>query len=268
LAAATHVIAVVADFGEELCAHLFGGEVVSHEEAYASFADVFVKRENLAIQVKMCNGRHAHRPTVSQITALHKEVGTSGFVADVDRGIYALVFYGGVHGGGNRAANRGKSKLLSRKLDTTAKRSVIANELQYIYVIEAGLMHHFATDPKYAHLRRCGKVKVCAERKLSIGTKAQVLYLNRLFLRGFLKDRLPDNLKGSMSKVFGRNRWNVQEKRVPIEFEDGSRGRFARAVPVRIIGSRSLASHLSRTLGMNRRPMPLDNGTPHFSWGK
>ncbi|MDE2116872.1 MAG: hypothetical protein KGI79_03290, partial [Patescibacteria group bacterium] len=177
-----HVIEHVGDFGEDFCAHLFGGERIPRDDEGGELMDVYVRRPRLAVQVKMCNRRHASRPTIEQIKRLAAEVGTVGFVYPIKQGVYAFVFYRGY----KESRNRCRSKLLSRRLSVFGKRTIIAHELQYVYVVDVRLVQHFVTSPAFESLRRGGVIKVWAKRKLGANIdRDRILYLNRTFLKGF-----------------------------------------------------------------------------------
>ncbi len=256
MAAAMHVIGIVADFGEDLCANLLGGEVVSNDPSYAQFSDVFVHKRGLAVQVKMCNSRHAHRPTVAQIETLNEEIGKIGFVASVRKGVYALIFYKGIMRGAD-AKHPGKSKLLSRKINGVGKRFILANELQFIYIIDARLMHHLATDSHFSFLRRSSRVKVCADRKLRWILERPVLYLNRMFLRGFINGGLSEISREALQVVFGRHGWGAVEHGVSLRFH-GRDADFEKTIPVRIIGSKSTVRMILDLMKQGRiKAMPL-----------
>lgn len=257
-AAAAQVIVPVANFGEDFCAHLFRGKVVSQEEEFATFADVFVKEQNLAIQVKMCNHRHAHRPTVEQVETLYNEAGSVGFVTQVDHGIYALVFYNGVHP--PTKTRRGKSKLLSRRLDVTAKRQIIARELQYVYVIDVRLMQFLATNRDFTFLRKSGGVKVWNQRKVSLNHNRPILYLTRTFLGRFLGKAPDAECRKALDTVYNKTGWMVKEECIPMRFTRNKNVTLTRDVSVRIIGSRALVRKVGSLIEKRRRPpMQLSN---------
>ncbi|MDD5318280.1 MAG: hypothetical protein PHF79_00450 [Candidatus Pacebacteria bacterium] len=261
-AAANQVIEVVASFGEELCAKITGGEVVSTDQDYASFADVFVEDHSLAVQVKMCNHRHAHRPTISQVVTLHEQVKEVSFLVNVMHGVYALVFYGGVGLGG---INRGKSKILSRKLGREGKKVVIGRELQYIYFIDVELMNYLATEKAYEHLRKSGKVKVCAERKLYSKIDKTVLYLNRTFLQGFVGQPVQQTYRDMLDASLGSGDWRIRKEKINLRFTT-SVGLVRKALPIIMVGSREVVKSLRKMVRKaDGIKIPLANGNqPHL----
>ncbi len=257
-AASDRVIGTVSAFGEELLAHLVGGTVVSQEEEFVNLADVYISRQKLAVQVKMCNGRHAHRPTVGQIANLHKETEGTGFLVQVSMGVYALVFYMGIHTS-VKHGKRGKSKLLSRKIGRTERRVILANELQYVYILDVRLMQHLATSMEFRHLRRrSSEVIVCDRFKSNRERQTLILCLNRNFLKGFIKNRLRQDCQQALDQAFGTGRWSVAEDMTQLRFSADDGGEFGKTIPIRVIGGKKTVSTvrhlLSRKLG---EPMHL-----------
>ena len=238
LAAANQVINVVASFGEAFCAKLFGGEIVSTDEEFSAVADVIVERSKVAVQVKMCNRKHAHRPTVGQISTLFNEVEDDvKFVRDIRVGVYALVFYDGVH----RSEKIGvrKSKLLTRTLSRDAKGDVLAEEIEYVHVLDVALMHHLATASGFEKLRKSGNVKVCAERKLGWNFDNAVLYLTRTFLNGFMEKELDKVHQSALEGAFGQSKWRIEEHHVPFVFKGVGGKRLRKSIIVRVIGHKN-----------------------------
>ncbi len=256
-AAADRVIIPVYMFGEDLTAHLFGGEVVSQDENYRDFADVYIEGSNLALQVKMCNGRHASRPTAKQIETTKKNVEDFGFVVDPKHAFYCLVFYIAING--KTKKHHASSKLSSRKLDTLGRRTIVARELQYVYVIDVKLMHHLATSAEFPDLQRTGDVKVHADRKIRHYKDRVVLYLNRSFLKKLRSPSPETRNTNALKEVFGNDGWKIQEQRSHVRFfrEDGLK--FEKKLPITIIGGKKAVGTVGNLLlKQNGKKMALN----------
>lgn len=244
LGAFSRVVPAVHEFGESFTSVLIGGEVVSRDEHYMDVADVHVESVKLAVQTKMCNGRHGGRARLGQVWRLHSEVRDKvKFLVDIKHGAYIFIFYNGVH---CTKSKKGKSKLLSRKISKAGKFEIIAQELQYVYFVDIDLMHHIGTSTDFSDVQTDGRCMIHCETKVAHSRDRLFLYLNRTFLKSFLGN-LPKRLHGALESSLGRNKWCVEESTTKVEFR-GTAGKFMRSIPVKFIGRKNLHRILSSRL--------------------
>jgi hypothetical protein len=131
------IIGQVGRFGEELCSLQFNSEIFAGKDSPLTCADLFNFDRQMAIQVRMCNYKHAQRPLPKQVETLYKEV-TQGFA--ILHGLYAFVFYHGVKIEKIDGKIRYKSKIRSKRLSRVARAEILAEELQCIYLIDIRLL--------------------------------------------------------------------------------------------------------------------------------
>ena len=248
--AAFRVMEEVGRCGEDLAAALLGGRVVSAEYENEFPMDVLVGGHKLGVESKMSNYTHNQRATVSQVMRLHQGVNSPGFVMDVTRGIYALVFYDAVDKGNGTKQRRRKSKIMSRRIKTEQRRLIIAKELEYVYLLDVEVMLHLATHPEFQELQRPMKGKMICDSKKLYREDYITLDLGRTFLKKFLGGRKMDkNCRRTLDSIYGEGKWAVQEKKVSIRFtRSNGRPSLVRQVPVRTIGSKKLLKVLSHVL--------------------
>lgn len=180
-----NILGQVGRFGEELCSALLSAQIFSGRDSPLTCADLFNYEQRMAIQVKMCNWKHAQRPLPQQIQALYDEV-INGFL--VEHGMYAFVFY---HGGELRLRKLGEgmkqaSKIRSKKLSHAARAEILANELQYIYLVDIRLIRYILRRRPKLLLRKGALVYEERQKK----DRYLSLYITRGFLEGFLSNRL------------------------------------------------------------------------------
>lgn len=231
---ARQVLGQVGRLGEDIAAALFHGDIVSDHPESAPFADVVNTRSGLAVQVKMCNGRHAQRPLPRQVLDLHREV-THPFL--YDKGVYAFIFYSGVDESSKRG-RKGKSMIWSRKFSRGTRRQIIAHELQYVYVVDVGLLRLLLKKPRFI---KTGALVYVPEEKPD---RDKVLYLNRTFMKGFLK--VTDGHRALLDEAYGKRGWLVRTRATKLLFTDAVGASFVREVPVHFVGSSRVVRSLER----------------------
>lgn len=217
------VLEQVGEFGERISASVFRGDIISKSQEFPT-VDVANYRHNLAVQVKMCNGHHAARPTPKQVESFYSEVYESPFL--FTRGLYCLLFYRGVKGG----KEHGKSKIWSKKYSKEYRQQVIVKELQYMYLIDVRLIMHLMVHHSSKVIRK-GAI-VSSEGKKHRKT---AVYLKRSFLASF-RESVPEYLK-ILDEAFGENRWRIYEDSVRLRFRFSNRI-MLRPLPVYYIGSK------------------------------
>lgn len=210
--------------GEIIAESLLLGERVSSDEVYPS-ADVVNIEEGVVCEVKMCNGRHAIRILPNQINRLGEQVQDGGFVFKT--GIYVLVFYKGVD-----ETRGGKSLLFSRKNSGNNRREIIADELQYIYIIDVSLLVHITKHHPTFYKEGC---IVSSQGKKG---REGAIYLNRTTLAGFRNRQEP--FKRILNERYGPNGWTTGSTQVEFGFTK-SDSIVKRDLPVHYIGSRKTA---------------------------
>ena len=207
--------------GEDIAESLLSGESVAEDYNFP-FADVIHIPSGTACQVKMCNGRHAARILPHQISRLDEEVKDGGFAFGT--GIYVLVFYRGIDDTRN-----GKSLLFSRKNSGEKRREIIAEELQYIYIIDVSLLVHITKRHPDFYKEGC---VVSSQGKTG---REGAIYLNRTTLAGFRDKQGP--FKRILNEKYGPYGWTTVSTQVEFNFvKDDSTIR--RNLPVHYIGSR------------------------------
>lgn len=210
--------------GEDITTSLLSGECVSDDDGFP-FADIVHIPSGIACQVKMCNGRHAVRILPNQINRLGEQVQGGGFVFGT--GIYVLVFYKGID-----YTRNGKSLLFSRKNSGEKRREIIAEELQYIYIVDVSLLAHIAKDhPSFF------KIGCIVSSQGKTGREGAV-YLNRTTLAGFRDKQEP--FKKILNEEYGPNGWTTGSTQVEFSFIKGD-STIKRDLPVHYIGSRKTA---------------------------
>ncbi|NDB58053.1 hypothetical protein EB001_06385 [bacterium] len=210
--------------GEIIAESLLLGERVSSDEVYPS-ADVVNIEEGVVCEVKMCNGRHAIRILPNQINRLGEQVQDGGFVFGT--GIYVLIFYRGID-----RSRGGKSLLFSRKNSGDKRREIIADELQYIYVVDVPLLVHITKN--YPDFYRLGCI-VSSQGKTG---REGAVYLNRTTLAGFRDKQGP--FKKILNEKYGPHGWTTGSTQVEFGFTKGD-SIIKRDLPVHYIGSRKTA---------------------------
>ena len=236
---------LIGQFGEKIAASLVQGDVVSGELQPYPFADVINPARGLAVQVKMCNGRHAQRPLPQQVIDLFTEI-DDGFL--FDKGIYVFVFYRGVH---ESAGREGKSKLWSRRLTENLRREIIANELQYIYIVDVRFLRSLIDDKRF--MKRGGLFYNPDIKP----RRDEVLYLNRSFMKGFSMMR--ESHRCLLDTALGHRRWSVRKTSMKFRFDAGSERRLERVVPVHVIGTRITVSSVLKC--MDHPPISVSLGS-------
>lgn len=215
---------LIGDMGERIAESLLLGERVSSDEVYPS-ADVVNIREGVVCEVKMCNARHAIRILPDQINRLGEQVQDGGFVFKT--GLYVLVFYKGVD-----EARGGKSLLFSRKISREKRRRVIAEQLQYIYVVDVPLLVHITKN--HPDFYRLGCI-VSSQGKTG---REGAVYLNRTTLAGFRDKQEP--FKRILNEEYGPHGWTTGSTQVEFSFTKND-STIKRDLPVHYIGSRKTA---------------------------
>lgn len=247
------LLATVGYFGEELATAILKGERVSDDEDY-DFADVVHHGLGIAIEVKMSNQRHPHRPMPQQIKRLHTGVAGPNFL--YSHGVYFLICYRGVI---RTRKNDGKSMLWSRKISPIKRKLVIAQELQYIYVVDVEFLHYLAEkEPTFL---RNGAI-VSSEGR---SNRETVLYLNRTTLGGFLKRTEESRLL--LERALGRHKWCVATRQVNLCFtgeaekQEESQGQLSlplrRTIPVYFIGKKSTGNAITSLLDGRNVEVPI-----------
>ena len=247
------LLATVGYFGEELATAILKGERVSDDTDYG-FADVVNHGHAIAAEVKMANGRHAHRPMPEQIERLHKGVARPSFL--YSHGVYFLICYCGVV---ETIENKGKSMLWSRRNSCRKRKLLIAQELQYIYVVDVEFLHYLAeNEPTFL---RNGAI-VSSEGR---SNRETVLYLNRTTLGGFLKRTEESRLL--LERALGRHKWCVATRQVNLCFtgeaekQEESQGQLSlplrRTIPVYFIGKKSTGKAITSLLDGRNVEVPI-----------
>ncbi len=216
-----NVLPQVGQFGESLAKALLHGEVVSLNDEYP-FADVVNHDSGLAIEAKMSNWRHAQRILPKQVNRLHEEV-SPGFL--FQHGIYVLIFYRGIHYSKGRF---GKSKIWSRKISRADRGEILAQELQYIYIVDVKFLNYLLS--KHSHLLKAGAI-VSSEGKSG---REKVLYLNRTTLASLSEEDNPH--PSHLQRSLIRRRQIVFSEEVKLKFRNSDR-LTKRSISVRYIGS-------------------------------
>lgn len=226
----------VGDYGEDFTAALLAGRVVSKEVQNEVGMDVSVDAQYLAIEAKMANYTHKQRVTVGQITRLYYAVKTPGFTMDVRRGAYALVFYKGMRTTNGKPR---KSKIMSRRINTERRRTILARELQYVYLVDIDVMMHLATEVVHKDVQHLmHEVAVC-DRTKPYRQDYVELGLTRTYLKKFLGGKkMNPKQRQILDDVYGKDCWLVREKPVNMIFVNANSKRFTKSIPVRMIGPR------------------------------
>jgi hypothetical protein len=245
---ARQVLPQVGCLGEEIAAVMLNGEIVSDHSEQTPFADVVNRKVDLAVQVKMCNGRHAQRPLPKQIIDLFQEINQPFLF---DKGVYVFIFYKGVN---ETQAKRGKSKIWSRKFSRGMRRDIIARELQYIYIIDVRLLRHLTDCPEFI---KTGAIVYVPEEKPNRG---EVLYLNRTFMKGFPERR--QSHRELLDTALGRGHWQVKTLTPKFRFTQGVEGPFHRWIPVHVVGSRPTVAAVLSVMDKPSIPVSLEYVPP------
>lgn len=241
--AACRVLGEVGRCGEDITAKLLGGEVISDQSDLEVTMDVLQAERHLGVEVKMCNYTHEHRPVVGQIARLYEGVQKPGFIMDVRRGVYSLNFYKGVV---EKKGNCGrKSKIMSRKISAERRRTIIAQEMQYIYLVDIELLNHLATCGEFKHLRHLMKLRGFCDATKEYRQDYTMLCLTRTFLKGFMEGKEMSNLhRRALDNTYGPGGWIVEEKIVKMRFVRKNGHGFIKKIPVRMIGSQRVVKVL------------------------
>lgn len=235
--AACRVLGEVGRCGEDITARLLGGEVISDQTDLEVTMDVLQAERHLGVEVKMCNYTHEHRPVVGQIARLHEGVQKPGFIMDVRRGIYSLNFYKGVM---EKKGKKGrKSMIMSRKISAERRRTIIAQEMQYIYLVDIEILNYLATREEFQHLRHLMKLRGFCDASKTYRQDYTMLCLTRTFLKGFMEGKEMSGLhRQALDNTYGPEGWIVEEKVVKMRFVRKNGHSFVKQIPVRMIGSR------------------------------
>ncbi len=217
-----NILPQVGQFGENLAQALLHGEVVSLNEKYP-FADVVNHDSELAVEVKMSNGRHAQRILPSQIERLKEEI-TPGFL--FTRGVYVLIFYHGIH---TSKGKRGKSKIWSRKISKARRQEILAEELQYIYLVDVKFLDYLLK--RHPRLIKTGAI-VSSEGKSG---REKVLSLNRSTLASLVGIHSPR--PGNLHNALIHKKPLVIIEQVKLKFKNPER-LIKRSISIRYIGSK------------------------------
>lgn len=230
-------------FAERVVAKACRGTVpVDDNVPVCEYADVVNIDAGLAMQVRACNARHCARIEPAQIKRLYKET-RYGFL--LSNGFYALVFYRGVHWTKKRA---GKSKFFSRKFSRSDRQRIIAEDLQYIYVVGVKLMRRLLRVEGF--LKQNGIVFDPEHHP----HRSIVLALSRHFLAGFIQPR--GFHRHLLHDVYGRG-WvsrTIDGKR--LTFDGNGSGIFQKKIPIHVIGGQN-AKVVLEILGRESDPIPL-----------
>lgn len=249
--ASFRVMGEVGKCGEDLIAALLGGKVVSGDYESEFPMDVLVEGQKLGVEVKMCNRTHDQRATVAQVQRLHEGIKTEGFLLNVRRGLYALVFYDAV--GQSKGDGRRKSKIMSRKIKPERRRLIIARELQYIYLLDAEMMMHLATHPAFKGLQKTMEKTMICDATKEYRREYTSLHLTRTFLKGFIGGKkMREDRHNTMDQVYQPGRWAVSERKVSICFTRSRGPSLVREVPIRLIGSKKLDRVVGHILGRKK----------------
>jgi hypothetical protein len=240
------VLGQVGRFGEEIAAALLDGEMVSDHSEQTPFADVVNRKIDLAVQVKMCNGRHAQRPLPKQVIDLFKEI-EQPFL--FNKGVYTFIFYNGVHS--YKSGHPGKSKLWSRKFSRGMRREIIAHELQYVYILDVRLLRYLTDCPEF--LKEGANLYVPEEKP----NRGKVLYLNRTFMKGFKEMR--ESHRKLLDTALGRGKWDVEAITRKFRFTGGVEGLLERKISVHIVGSKQTVRAVMSVLDDRLAPIPLEH---------
>jgi hypothetical protein len=241
------VLRQVGRFGEEIAAALLDGEMVSDHSEATPFADVVNRKIGLAVQVKMCNGRHAQRPLPKQVVDLFNEI-EEPFL--FNKGVYAFIFYIGIYNS-KKKNNAGKSKIWSRKFSRGMRREIIAKELQYIYIIDVRLLRYMAHRPEF--MKEGANLYVPEEKP----TRGRVLYLNRTFMKGFREMR--ESHRELLDVALGRDKWAVKTVTKKFRFTEGVPVSFERSIPVYVVGTKRTVRAAMSVLNDRLAPIPLEH---------
>jgi hypothetical protein len=240
------VLRQVGRFGEEIAATLLDGEMVSDHSEATPFADVVNRKISLAVQVKMCNGRHAQRPLPKQVIDLFKEI-EQPFL--FNKGVYTFIFYNGIHS--YKSGHRGKSKIWSRKFSRGMRREIIAHELQYVYILDVRLLRYLTDCPEF--LKEGANLYVPEEKP----TRGRVLYLNRTFMKGFREMR--ESHRELLDVALGPDKWAVKTVTKKFRFTEGVPVSFDRSIPVYVIGTKRTVRAAMSVLSGRLAPIPLEH---------
>lgn len=225
------ILGQVGLFAERVVAKTLRGTVLADDDnVECEYADVINIASGLAVQVKACNARHCHRIGPSQIKRLYKET-RYGFL--LTNGFYALVFYRGVH---KTTKREGKSKFFSRRFSSSDRRRVIAEDLQYIYVMGVKLMRRLL---KVEPLMKRGAIVYNPRHHESRST---VLGLNRQFMAGFIQPKKFH--RRLLYQVYGRG-WISRTVYKELTFDGNGSGTFRRDIPIHVVGGRNAKVVLS-----------------------
>jgi hypothetical protein len=246
---ARQVLSQVGRIGEEITAALVRGEVVGDHPEIIPFADVVNRNLELAVQVKMCNWRHAQRPLPKQVVDLFQEI---EYPFLFNKGMYAFIFYRGIHNS-RKKKNVGKSKIWSRKFTRGVRRDIIVRELQYIYLLDVRLLRFMVDRPEFI---KSGAIVYIPEEK---PTRGEVLYLNRTFMKGFPEGK--ESHRMLLDKALGKGRWSIKTVTSRFRFVHGIEGSFRRSIPVHVVGLRKTVKALLPTLCRPLTPISLGNPT-------
>jgi hypothetical protein len=238
------VLSQVGRFGEEIAATLLKGEMVSDHSEETPFADVVNRKIGLAVQVKMCNSRHAQRPLPKQVVGLFDEI-EQPFL--FNKGVYTFIFYNGVY---STKGKKGKSKIWSRKFSRGVRRDIIAHDLQYVYILDVRLLRHMVDRPEFI---KTGANLYVPEEKPDRG---EVLYLNRTLMKGFSEMR--ESHRKLLDEALGMDKWAVKMVTPKFRFTGDAPASFDRDIPVHIIGTKRTVMAITSVLGSRLAPIPLE----------